>query len=476
VLQNLYGRALDKVKIQADLHSAKQLDVMSVSQLVMEIEKFAARLHVDVETLIFNFIMGLKEELSTPLQATQFTSFNDAVTQAKVVESRLNMRKSAIAVSLPQARPVFSPPIPSAQLTIDTSFEANEAYPVEGMNAIQGLRTWRGAGRGSRGAFRGFRGRRFNPYQYQGQPRGAHHQSSFSGVARRSQPSGDQCGFCGLDNHSTSVCHLRERINKQRSRNGLPVIMMLVNESSLLGPRLTALVTIGKKRVLALIDTGATASFVKTEIIPSQTHLKPSRQIFLGGNMLPIAHRGRASLTLSLHDELDPTSCEFFVVDQLPFQAVLGSDLLSALDVWVGVKATQLLLPGGRTVQLSNTRPSPQQDQSALVIVDEAISYHNNIVDDLARDVSPSSSPRVIREMQSLVSHDLPPVHRNMVLSILARYQELFSQAVGTKPCNFTPFKIDTGDSLPVAAPLQRVPYTHREATTKVIKEYLHRG
>ena len=70
MLQNLYGRALDKVKIQADLHSAKQLDVMSVSQLVMEIEKFAARLHVDVETLIFNFIMGLKEELSTPLQAT----------------------------------------------------------------------------------------------------------------------------------------------------------------------------------------------------------------------------------------------------------------------------------------------------------------------------------------------------------------------------------------------------------------------
>ena len=181
----------------------------------------------------------------------------------------------------------------------------------------------------------------------------------------------------------------------------------------------------------------------------------PARQpIFVAGNGNKLQIDGTTSIKLRLASrEIDHV---LRISPKLPFDAIIGADLLSALDATLEFRNHVLRLDHKR-IQLRGS------DSCLLVIEDDADD------EDPLADGDPD-----IRAIT--INPNLHPTTRKELEALIAQYAALFLPADGSHPCKFPPFKIDTGDARPISSRPFRIPYSERDIIEKEVAEYLRRG
>ena len=147
----------------------------------------------------------------------------------------------------------------------------------------------------------------------------------------------------------------------------------------------------------------------------------------------------------------------FFVSPDLPFDAILGSDFLSTTGISVDCRHQRLTLPNNTTIQLERCRsifhntvlPIVEPTEESQFPLDNGVTVH-----DLVADVDPV----VTAHSTVSVNSELEPTQRQQIQDILQEFADVFKPASGDSPCNFPPFRLNTGNATPISSRPYRIP------------------
>ena len=139
------------------------------------------------------------------------------------------------------------------------------------------------------------------------------------------KPPGDRCDICWYDNHTTDECNanaatIRRRKQKMSVKGHLN--MMFDLNTNTLGPiMITHEILVGNVHVSTLIDTGATASFIKQSVLQQLNRFQRCGRVpvtFTGGNSKPIDHTDSISTSVQFNDSSSAFQHTFIVSADLP--------------------------------------------------------------------------------------------------------------------------------------------------------------
>jgi hypothetical protein len=163
-----------------------------------------------------------------------------------------------------------------------------------------------------------------------------------------------ECAFCKMTNHNAEQCRLR--LTLLQRLNGRPFSYnMCFDASTDLGPLLTTnRILLNGLSFTSLIDSGATASFVRKDVadqIMAQSSaelLGPSSMQFKGGNGELVEHHDVIKVVISIASDLPPIEQTLLVSSSVPFDVVLGTNSLASLGVLIDPAFKRLLFDEGR--------------------------------------------------------------------------------------------------------------------------------
>ena len=177
------------------------------------------------------------------------------------------------------------------------------------------------------------------------------------------------CKFCGKKGHYVDDCWTKKKKEKaqvESPQGPLPHVESQQNDKKrkleavrfMRGSTLTTEVSVGGKKLVAIVDSGATTSAIASHCVPQGSILRSCVVPIQVGNGETVFSEGCAELSLSFGDiQLQQSA---LVVPTTAFQAVLGMDFLSSPRV--GGLLTQpppcRLLVDGQTFPLSEHKAS----------------------------------------------------------------------------------------------------------------------
>jgi hypothetical protein len=151
----------------------------------------------------------------------------------------------------------------------------------------------------------------------------------------------------------------------------------------------------------------------------------------------------------------------FPVSPDLPYEVILGSDILSVLGATLLFRERMLRLLG----QLIQLEPA----ESCLLTIKEGDGEQDEWEDMEEEEAD-------VKIETATLSPKLTQQEKKPIRDLLTTYLSVFREAIGSKPCDFPAFHVDTGDAPPIASRPYRIPYSERDLIEKEIKEYLRRG
>lgn len=447
IIEDAFLQPANLTQLQEAIAQRRQGSEESVAQYAQAITELALKLKQPVNNFIGNFLKGLQDCIfDAGMKTMTFETFDAALRVARRVEESNASR--APRAAMPVAR----------SLTSVVASSQQEEEPAASMRADSQRQDSSASSqyRGSRAPGRFLRGR------------GKRNWSEAPYAKNRSDPAKEKkrCAFCTYTGHTAMECELKLELEARRKRTG--IVAVATSES--LGPAmLTDAFHVGGKALQVLIDTGATASFVNARALDSMifSNDQPAPKTrFIGGNGLPVKYAGMISALVTLHDGAPAVEHTFFVSEELPFDAIFGTDLLARANIVVDVAEQVLSLPGA-IIQLS-----PAQDGSlhAVVAKDEELWDMTDLLD---TDVDPESTP----DTQDIsFGEDLDPAQLDLLRALIAQHACIFKPADGFNPCTFPPFTVDTGSSPPIFQRAHRMPYVDRVEAAEMVRKYLTKG
>ena len=457
LLESTYGRPVNKVQLQSQLQQRRQLMEESVSQYADQLDTIATQLGTRLDDIIGIFVNGLAQPIADSLVDYTFTSFDEALRVARTIEENMLSRQPRAAVALPAGGAVNATIAATAP-----SLGQEERIPAGWLQSIAAAQL---NGKRSFGKFK----REFR--RQSREPVAGRSSLTFSGSSAAVGAVVLKCEVCGMPGHKKSDCRLLVAINKRREQFGLSALLLTLETSEVdldiqLGPRALALLSIGSSRLQCLVDTGATASFVHSAVLPRLSNCitqAPTSHSFTAGNGLQVEHDRTIVTTVTIHENLPALQHRFVVSNALPFDVVIGTDLLVKFGATVDVCQGRLLLPFGNSVQMMC-----RESQILQVMTDGQDA-------DFDSDVLLNSTEN--GEVVGFAVNSLLPLSDAESLnSLLAQHEQVFQQPTGDAPCMFSPFDVEVTDGTPIYTRPFRIPYVEREAISQHIQKYLQRG
>jgi hypothetical protein len=228
-----------------------------------------------------------------------------------------------------------------------------------------------------------------------------------------------------------------------------------------------------------LIDTGANGSFIRETMLTKLKgvkRLQPSQVRFQVGNEQPLHHSAEVLLNVSSKNNPSINTHRFFVTDTLPFDVIIGTDILSSWDVTINTRRSMMIFANGTTEKLGKTETNiitPNPDEQLF-----PIETWMNTMQALSEDVDPRQST-VSKETAKIptVSKDAPAMAQNRIKILTNKFSSVFDDPVGTSPSTFTKFKVTTvSDAIPFAARPFRSSHSERKIVDDTIREQLKNG
>ena len=467
MLADTYARPINKIQLQAALNNRRQGVEESVSQYADALDSIAIQLSVKLDDVTGIFVAGLQDIIvDGGMKSRTFDTFADALAMARLIEENIETRRPRAAIPLASTR---QPTQGSINSMVDDQ-QVPPALLAAIADAVQShaqVGPWR----------RQFRGNnRRAPYDHRAPyDRPRQDPRRFNPNTERRQVN---CSFCGYQNHEVTECRLKKELDFRLSRSGHA---MTISGPVSLGPLLTTNeILIGGAQLTALVDSGATASFIHKSAIQHLqdiTRVQQPKYVFTAGNGLPVSYNEAISTQLQFHPDSDAVSQVFFVSDTLPFDAVLGTDALVRAGVVIDVGRKVLIIEdGARVLALkpphSNVLLAISEEVGVGQTTEDIDADENTLVDELTFDVDTS----IDTETTYTLNSELSPAQAREANTILSLYSKVFLAASGAEPCLFPAFEIDTQDSPPVSSRPFRIPYSEREAVAAHVQKYLDRG
>lgn len=458
-----YAQPINKVKLQAELAQRRQGEDESVSQFADAIDDLATKLGNQLDDVVGVFVAGLSDMIADGgMKARTFATFQEAIETARIIEQNCMSRKPKAAVPMKPLTPLIP-------------LEQSEAAQI-----LAALAPY--AGRPAAGPLSIAAARQPKTRPWMKRQMGVHGSNKPNKNSRplALPPNEVQCSFCGYKNHEERDCRIKMELDKRRRDSGMVIVLSDYDNPQ--GPLLTTnSYMINGAEVLALVDTGATASFVKYGFLaatqPQQLsciHPTPARFKTGSGHALVVRGYINAIVMLGSHTLQGQ---QLIVADGLPFDAIIGTDILETLSASVNIAKRRLTLVNGDTVSLENTascilsipgiNDEEHSDDELKDLFEElTIDADNSEITDagtLAMEFGKELSLAQLAQLQKLVDHHL-------------HVTTVFAPAHGGQPCNFPPFTLDTGDAAPIYVRPYRIPYSEREAMQRHVDEYCKRG
>ena len=488
-LKQAYGKTINKLKLQHELQNRRQGVEESVSQYAEALDSIAVRMGMDINDIAGVFVAGLQSNIATAMLSFKGNTFEGALSMARQIEDNEAMRRPMAAIPLPpSSHPVLSTvvreqPEQPAWLTAVTSAmhqgsqERQQGYPQQQFR--QGQQSSNRFNSHNQGGQFNDRRRRGGGQHFNGRD----HQRSSQDRSRQGPPK--KCAYCTYDGHTEQECHIKQELDRRRGKN----MMTIANrpEDQQQGPTLTTekILIGGAEDLISLIDSGATGSFIHKSALSRLKQYaivdKPTC-CFVGGNGLPVPIECAITTSVSIHDDEQILDNIFYVVSALPFDVVLGTDILTragaVIDVAKKLMSTRgglkkLALYGAQSNVLNVATLGTESTTAAEDAAEENDFDSNSILQDLTADVDPAAETTA---RSPTINPELPKEQQQQLQQLVDQHAKVFQPANGREPCDFEPFEINTGDIEAIFSQARRIPYDQRETVSRHIAEYLSRG
>lgn len=478
VLVDTYAEKPNKTALTSMLFNRRQAPEESVAEYAGELNRIVNKLEgYTMDHIIGQFINGLRDDIANFGMINQhFSSFKEALVTAKIIETNMTNRRQRAAVPLK----------PSSMMTATEPVdETPPAWLTAVINTLDS-HTKQGPARHQRSG-----GYRSKPYQHRPalqrlQQKLQQKQQQPQQPQQPQQQQGEapiECAFCKMTNHNAEQCRLR--LTLLQRLNGRPfTYSMCFDASTDLGPLLTTnRILLNGLSFTSLIDSGATASFVRKEVadqLMAQSNaelLGPSPMQFKGGNGALVEHHDVIKVVIAIASDLPPLEQTFFVSNSVPFDVVLGTNALSSLGVLIDPAFKRLIFDGGRRTLNLQPVESSVLDASLSSITEglESLNLEDDIHGELIIDVDLDAKKKDIHTLWSICP-ELQLEQQQRIQQLLSQYKHIFEPASGFEPCEFPPFRVDTGSHPPIASRPFRIPYAERDIISAKVQEYLQRG
>ncbi|CAH8547811.1 unnamed protein product [Dicrocoelium dendriticum] len=265
------------------------------------------------------------------------------------------------------------------------------------------------------------------------------------------------CHKCQNSPHEKSV----RRPRNFRRREQSPGVRFIDGESELPCVPLvsskfcespTVVVVINAQRLHALIDTGAACSLLKSCFLSPTVVTSPGRQIRVANGMVLRTH-GVASVDLLVGQEL--LSHEFYIADQIPWDAILGVDFLSRYACVIDLTSGVLTLRG-KLLPL-NFKPNNNHVKKFCTLGASTVDVEGEI-SELLSSVSPTVDGEARKRLENL----------------LRSHKHAFAwKGTSLGRTSVLKHRIETGDAPPIRQGPRRVPPLYRQELQKVVDQML---
>ena len=304
------------------------------------------------------------------------------------------------------------------------------------------------------------------------------------------------CFFCFQTGHNIRDCKERDALYKRkmayeesRRRSGKGSSLSIIELHALEGqtPRsMTTQITLGNQPATALIDTGATHSFIsagaaKETKLPMEENENGFTFSLADGSLATSRLTASAEIVFQGGHRLRAQLC---VVKDLAHDVILGTDILEAQDARIDVRQRKIWFGSSDGITLSQTGghlAAITEEQSPLELLegedddDELQSSFWEI--DLPAPTDASSSTTVRPKNGPFINPDLPPEQTRQLQQLLDNYKDVFAPPEkGRFSKEASPFRIDTGDTPPIFTPMPRTPFAERDLVDKMVQELLDLG
>ena len=224
----------------------------NVKRFAYKLQEAGARTGRHADQCINQFRAGLNSEIGQYLLAHSFRTLNEAVQTAIGTEENIKTAKATMPILIQQTTQTPAP-APVAVVRHDEE--------IATINAMQP--------------------RQFDKTRLSNQPS---YNSNQYVRSRRVQ-----CFFCGELGHVQRECKRRRRGDRRRQHNDSTPNnnYFTVIKGTALGPAMVITIAVGRATADALIDTGATATFIRQDVLSKVGEhqlQEPSQRRFTGGN------------------------------------------------------------------------------------------------------------------------------------------------------------------------------------------------
>jgi len=298
LIEKTYGRALNKVQLQASLSSRRQSTEESVSEYADALEKLATQLGTKLDDLTGVFVSGLQEAIvSAGMESRNFDSFEDALKCARTIEENQAARRPRAATRILQTPGLRAPALNSSPIM---SISEDPAVIQTEMSVLLAALAQQNQAGSRPGPIR--RGKQFRS------ERNSNSSAPFYRGPGKTPTNSDQtCSFCSYKGHLEHECRLKAELDKRKRKSGM---LLTLYEPTSLGPLMTTSdISIGGAYPTTLIDSGATGSFIRESMLPHLGHVNPIRssdRVFMGGNNALVPHTGTVEVMLTMSPRLRP--------------------------------------------------------------------------------------------------------------------------------------------------------------------------
>jgi hypothetical protein len=388
------------------------------------------------------FVNGLQSNIADKLVDKTFTTFSEALSMATTIEQNIESRKAVAAVPIHSVSgsSATQPPWVLALQEQLQSRSTTQARP----NVIPSRRRDQS-----------------HPYSRNANTKVNSIVKNNINVDHSHASTGIQCSFCSAGGHQREDCRTLQRINSRRSARGIALLTIEATTSpnslntSDIGPRMLVEVLICGIPLTALIDTGAQASFIHSDIVPilpSFTSLGKSVLNFTAGNSGTVAHDDLITCSFFIHNSIDTIPHNFFVSGDIPFDLIVGTDLQSRLGILNDPAHRAIMLKNGTLLQCKNTETSiidiadlstvTTDSSSGDMSFDVFLSSFNSL--ELVDDVLPSSAEPHVDNVELIqtvtINNALSQEVQQALRTLLLVFHSSFLPPSGSSPSLLPPF------------------------------------
>ena len=180
-----------------------------------------------------------------------------------------------------------------------------------------------------------------------------------------------------------------------------------------------------------------------------------------------------------MHSKAPDTQQLFLVSPSLPFEVVIGTDVLQRLSIVIDCKQQTIIFPEGQHIkvnqQLLLTSTIQQEQQSIIQNTEQSDNTHEtNVIEDLIHDVENIEAEKASAE--PTINTFLNAEQQSTLTSIIQENIAVFRPSNGRELCDFPPFVVDTGTASPVRHRQATLAYNDRQIIQDQIDTYLKNG